>query len=62
MSNIIYKDESYKLMGILFDIHNNLGKGFLEVVYKDAIEYELENLRFFSKEKKNTVSNTKMFF
>jgi hypothetical protein len=40
MTNIIYKDESYKLMGILFDIHNNLGKGFSEIVYKDAIEYE----------------------
>lgn len=53
MSNIIYKNESYKLMGILFDIHSNLGKGFSEIVYKDAIEYELEKSSIFSNEKKN---------
>jgi GxxExxY protein len=52
MSKIIYKDESYKLMGILFDIHNNLGKGFSEIVYKDAIEYEFEKSKiFFEREK-----------
>lgn len=34
MSNIIYKYESYKLMGILFDVHNNLGKGFSELYIK----------------------------
>lgn len=25
------------------DIHNQLGAGFLEIVYKDAMEYELRN-------------------
>jgi GxxExxY protein len=56
MSNIIYKGESYKLMGILFDIHSNLGKGFSEIVYKDAIEYELEkSLIFFEREKEYSV-------
>jgi GxxExxY protein len=40
MSNIIYKDESYAIVGALFDVYNNLGSGFLEVVYKDALEYE----------------------
>lgn len=42
MPDIIYKAESYKLLGLLFEVHNNLGKGFLEIVYKDPIEYELE--------------------
>ncbi len=56
MSNIIYKRESYKLMGILFDIHSNLGRGFSEIVYKDAIEYELEkSLIFFEREKEYSV-------
>ena len=42
MQEILYKDKSYKIMGILFDVHRNLGGGFLEIVYKDAIEYELQ--------------------
>lgn len=29
------------IIGIAFQIHNLLGKGFLEIVYKDAMEYEL---------------------
>ncbi|HQV35050.1 MAG TPA: GxxExxY protein [Flavobacterium sp.] len=36
----LYKEESYKLVGILFEVHKNLGKGFSEIVYKDALEYE----------------------
>jgi len=40
MEDLIYKEESYKIIGICFDVHNNLGPGFLEIVYKDALEYE----------------------
>ena len=40
MSNIILKQESYTLMGISMEVHNQLGAGFLEIVYKDALEYE----------------------
>ena len=56
MPNIIYKTESYSLLGILFDVHNNLGKGFLEIVYKDAIEYELKKSKIlFDREKEYVV-------
>ncbi len=56
MPDIIYKTESYKLLGILFEVHNNLGKGFLEIVYKDAIEYELEKSKiFFEREKEYSI-------
>ncbi len=56
MPNIIYKTESYKLLGLLFEVHNNLGKGFLEIVYKDAIEYELEKSEiFFEREKEYSI-------
>ena len=41
MADIIYKTESYKIIGICMEVHNNLGPGFLEIVYKDALEYEL---------------------
>lgn len=40
MSELIYKDESYEIIGKCFEVHNNLGAGFLEIVYKDALEYE----------------------
>ncbi|ESU26251.1 NADH:ubiquinone oxidoreductase subunit 5 [Flavobacterium limnosediminis JC2902] len=57
MPNIIHKTESYKLLGLLFEVHNNLGKGFLEIVYKDAIEYELEKSKIlFDREKEYAVN------
>ena len=40
MSDLILKDESYKIIGICMEVHNNLGAGFLEIVYRDALEYE----------------------
>lgn len=40
MSDILYKNDSYKIIGKCFEVHNNLGPGFLEIVYKDALEYE----------------------
>jgi len=40
MTDLIYKDESYKIIGKCMEVHNNLGAGFLEIVYKDALEYE----------------------
>ena len=52
MSNIIYKDESYAIIGVLFEVYNNLGSGFSEIVYKDAIEYEFEHMDIpFQREK-----------
>ena len=41
-SDYLYKDESYKIVGILFEVHKHLGKGFSEIVYKDALQYEFE--------------------
>jgi len=34
--------ETFKIIGICMEVHRTLGKGFLEIVYKDAIEYELK--------------------
>ena len=42
MAKLLYKEASYKIIGICFDVHNNLGAGFLEIVYKDALEYEFK--------------------
>ena len=41
--NLIYKDESYFIIGACMDVHNELGKGFNEIVYGDAIELELKS-------------------
>ncbi len=43
MSQIIYKNESYFVIGLCMDIHNELGKGFSEAVYADALEIELKS-------------------
>lgn len=40
MTDILYKEESYRIVGTCMDVHNQLGPGFLEIVYKDALEYE----------------------
>ncbi|WP_452221714.1 GxxExxY protein [Lacinutrix salivirga] len=53
MSNLIYKEEAYKIVGICMEVHNQLGKGFNEVVYADALEIELmDNNISYSREKK----------
>lgn len=39
MNDILFKNESYKIIGICMEVHKLLGKGFLEIVYKDALEY-----------------------
>ena len=38
---IIFKEESYKIIGVCMKVHRNLGAGFLEAVYEEAIEKEL---------------------
>ncbi len=43
MEKILYRVEAYKIVGVCMDVHNNLGSGFLEIVYKDALEYEFRN-------------------
>lgn len=57
MTDLIYKGEAYKIIGICMEVYNNLGSGFLEIVYKDALEYEFrkENI-FYEREKKYEVN------
>ena len=43
MAEIILKEESYKLIGICMEVHSELGMGFREIVYKDALEYEFKS-------------------
>jgi GxxExxY protein len=36
------QEESYKIIGVCMEVHRILGRGLLEIVYKDAIEYEFK--------------------
>jgi GxxExxY protein len=41
MSELLYKEECFKLVGLCMEIHRELGKGHDEVIYKDALVVEL---------------------
>ncbi|MGI8601039.1 MAG: GxxExxY protein [Chitinophagaceae bacterium] len=52
MPEIIFKDESYQIVGLCMEVHRQLGMGFREVIYKDALEIEFrENNLPYQREK-----------
>ena len=56
MNEIIYGDECYIIVGLCMEIHNHLGHGFSEIVYKDALQYELiEHNIIYEREKEYSV-------
>ena len=51
------QEETYKIIGVAMEIHRILGKGFSEIVYKDAFEYECsEQGIYLEREKEYTVN------
>ncbi|SRR5258706_9242023 len=50
------KEETEAIIHFGFEVHNTLGFGFLEIVYKDALEYEFtKNDILFAREKEYIV-------
>ena len=57
MSELLYKDEVFKLAGFCMEIHRELGKGHDEVIYKDAFVVELQHAKIpFNRELKYEVN------
>lgn len=53
MSNLVEKELSYKIVGVLFDVYNNLGGGYQEKYYQRAVSQELQNRNIKFKEQIN---------
>ena len=43
MAELIYKDEVYAIVGAAMEVYNQLGSGFLEPIYQEAMEIEEES-------------------
>jgi GxxExxY protein len=45
MTEIIYRNESYAIIGACFEVYNSKGCGFLEPVYHECLAIEFEHQR-----------------
>ncbi len=48
MAELIYKEESYKIMGACFEVYKEKGHGFVEPVYQECLglEFALQEIPF----------------
>lgn len=52
MKQLVLENEAYQIIGLCMEVHRNLGHGFSEIVYKDALEYEFKEEKIpFTREK-----------
>jgi len=57
MSELLYKEEAFQLVGHCMEVHRELGKGQDEVLYKDAMVVELQRAQIaFARERKYEVA------
>jgi hypothetical protein len=53
MSKLIFEEETYKIIRACMLVHKDLGAGFLESVYHEALEKEFETQKVNFESKKN---------
>jgi len=41
-NKLLYKDESNQIQDAIFEVYREMGRGFLEAVYQECLEIELE--------------------
>ena len=42
MADLIYKDESFKIIGACFEVYNQKGFGFTEPIYQECLQHEFD--------------------
>ncbi len=52
-TDIVFREESYRIIGACFEVYKEKGNGFLEAVYQEclAIEFEAREIPFVEKPK-----------
>ena len=60
-AELIFKQESYKIVGACYEVHNHMGSGFLEAVYQEclAAEFADQGIPFIEKPHLNLKYKTK---
>ena len=49
MTELIYKNESYSIIGVCFEVYNEKGCGFLVPVYQECLEFEYQRIPAIAK-------------
>ncbi len=42
MAEILFREESYKVVGACFEVYKEMGCGFVEAVYQECLELEFQ--------------------
>ncbi|HTY11951.1 MAG TPA: GxxExxY protein [Bacteroidota bacterium] len=53
MAELLYKAEVFEIIGAAIEVHKELGHGFLEAVYQEAIEIEMRQRQIPFEPQKN---------